>query len=544
MNRPNILWISTHDINPDLGCYAGVWPGAEYAITPNLDRLAAEGVRFDNAFAAAPICAPARSAIVTGCFPTAIGTMHMRTKAVPPPEVRLLPEYFRANGYYCTNNVFTDFQVDVPATAFDDCSPTAHWRDRSDPDQPFFAMFHGMATHESQLYLDDDEFLARTPDVTPALRHDPAAAPIPPYYPDDEVFRVAWARYSDLITQMDAWVGGILDQLAADGLAENTIVVFWSDHGKGMPRAKRWPNESGLREPLIVRWPACIPGGQVREDLVHTMDLSPTMLQMAGLPIPEHMHGIPLIDRDGSRAAKENDYVFGGRDRQGEAEDRSRTARDGRFRYIRHYFPDKPAMIHTQYPDKLATWTAFREAIGAEAVQLARGESPSILTPLQRSVAAQRKPAEELFDIENDPHETTDLAADPRFAPDLERLRAALDGWVERYGDLGARPEAELMGEWRPGGRKQRTEPPHLVRGTAIEATSDTPGAIVAWTTDEPTGTTPANSRLGAEIGAPPQDGRTWTISTGPFAPPEGRTVWARAFRIGYEPSEDVEVRP
>src|SRR5262249_52760426 len=162
-----------------------------------------EGARFDNAFAAAPICAPSRSAIMTGCFPTAIGTMHMRTKAVPPPEVRLFTEYFRQAGYYVTNNWFTDFQVPVPLSAFDDCSETPHWRNRPDPGQPFFATFHGMATHESQIYLDDDAFAARTSHVAEADRHDPAQAPLPPYYPGTEVFSRSWARYNDLITEMD-----------------------------------------------------------------------------------------------------------------------------------------------------------------------------------------------------------------------------------------------------------------------------------------------------------------------------------------------------
>ncbi|MGO1628440.1 MAG: sulfatase-like hydrolase/transferase, partial [Microbacterium sp.] len=250
--RPNILWISTHDINPELGCYRDVWPGAEAAVTPNLDAFATEGTRFDNAFAVAPVCAPSRSSIMTGCFPTSIGTHNMRSKAVPPPEVRLLSEYFRQAGYYATNNVFTDFQLPVPGTAFDDCSPTAHWRNRPDPDQPFFASFHGMVTHESQIYLDDDDFVRVTSELPDGARHDPETVPVPPYHPDDEVFRTAWARYHDLISSMDAWVGRILSELAEDGLERDTIVVFWSDHGAGFPRAKRWATEAGLRIPLIV----------------------------------------------------------------------------------------------------------------------------------------------------------------------------------------------------------------------------------------------------------------------------------------------------
>jgi len=279
-DSPNILWISTHDINPHLGAYAGVYPGAECARTPNLDRLAAEGMRFDRAFAAAPICAPSRSAIMTGCYPTAIGTMHMRTKAVPPPQVRLFTEYLREAGYYTTNNWFTDFQVPTPASAFDDCGATAHWRNRPAADTPFFAA-HGMTTHESRIYLDDEAFAQLTRHVGAADRHDPDSVRLPPYYPDTETFRRSWARYLDLITEMDHWVGELLAQLDADGLAENTIVVFWSDHGPGMPRAKRWINDSGLHEPLIARWPGRVAPGSVNTEVVQLMDLAPTMLRLA-----------------------------------------------------------------------------------------------------------------------------------------------------------------------------------------------------------------------------------------------------------------------
>ena len=273
--RPNIVWISTHDINPHIGSYHGVWPGAEVAVTPHLDALAAEGVRFDQAFASAPVCAPSRSSIMTGCFPTAIGTHNMRSKAVPPPEVRLLSEYFRQAGYYATNAAFTDFQVEVPGTAYDACGPHAHWRGRPTEDTPFFAAFHGMATHESQLYLDDDTFAAATTDLAEGQRHTPDDVPVPPYHPDGDVYRTAWARYHDLVTVMDGWAGRILAQLDEDGLTRDTIVVFWSDHGAGFPRAKRWASEAGLRVPVVVRWPGRIAAGSVRTDVVHLADLAP-----------------------------------------------------------------------------------------------------------------------------------------------------------------------------------------------------------------------------------------------------------------------------
>jgi uncharacterized sulfatase len=374
MTRPNILWISTHDINPHLGCYRGVYPAAEYAVTPRLDRLAAQGVVYDNAFASAPVCGPSRSAIYTGCHPISIGTMHMRTKAVPPPEVKLFTEYFRAAGYYTTNNWFTDFQVQTPGTAFDDCSETAHWRNRPTGDTPFFATFQGMITHEFQIYLDDEAFAKATSRVRPEERHDPAAAPLPPYHPDTPVFRQAWARYADLITEMDHWAGEVLDQLEEDGLAENTVVVFWSEHGLGMPRAKRWCYESGLREPLIVRWPGVIAPGQRRTELIQLMDLAPTMLEICGIPVPEHMHAKPFLDRSG-RFLEQNEFAFGGRDRMDVQEDTCRTVRDARYRYIRNLHPDRSGMQHCRVPDGLATWSEFRRLHSEEAAS-GRGRQP------------------------------------------------------------------------------------------------------------------------------------------------------------------------
>lgn len=540
MNRTNIVWISTHDINPDLGCYSGVWAGAEYAVTPRLDRLAAEGARFDRAFASAPVCAPARSAIMTGCFPTAIGTMHMRTKAVPPPEVRLLPEYFRRAGYYCTNNWFTDFQVDIPPTVFDDCSPAAHWRNRPNPDTPFFAAFHGMATHESEIYLDDEAFQAVTVNVRAADRHDPASAPLPPYYPDTAVFRRAWARYSDLITEMDHWVGTILDQLEEDGLAENTIVVFWSDHGKGMPRAKRWTTEAGLREPLILRWPGVIPAGTVRGDLVHTMDLAPTMLRACGLPVPEYMHGVPLFGPDGSFAEQPNEYVYGGRDRMDEAEDTSRTVRDQRLRYIRNFHPDRPPMLHTDYPDRLPTWSELRRIASEEAKQLACGEPRNLFTDLQRTLVASSKPAEELYDLVADPHETQNLVADAAYAADLDRFRDALARWQGRFGDLGLMSEAELIDRWRPAGLPRTTAAPLIVQTPdGVEAQCLTDGASIAWTADPPV---PVQDRNPMEraAGSPEMDGRRWHLYSGPVLNDDGERLWFRAWRIGFQPSKET----
>ncbi len=389
--RPNILWITTHDISPDLGCYAGVWPGAEYAQTPRLDQLASEGVRYDQAFASTPVCAPSRSSIFTGMYPTAAGTMHMRSSAVPPPEVRCFPEYLRAAGYYCTNNAFSDLQFQVPVTVWDESSRQAHWRNRPDPAQPFFAVFHGMLTHELQIYADEAQFRQNTQRLQAQQRHDPADAPLPPYFPDTPVFRQAWARYSDNITAMDYWAGDLLQELEDDGLAGNTLVVFWSDHGAGMPRAKRWPYDTGLREPLLLRWPGHIAPGTTVSEPVALMDLAATMLAVGGVAVPEHMHARPLFDAQGRATASPRRYIFGHRDRMDEQEDTIRTVCDGRLRYIRNYHPDRPWMQHHEYADQFATWKELRRLRFEEAVIQARGEMPNLLTPAQRNVVASKQ---------------------------------------------------------------------------------------------------------------------------------------------------------
>ncbi|MER7243376.1 sulfatase [Kribbella sp. NPDC000426] len=538
--RPNILWISTHDINPHLGCYTGIWPGAEVARTPNLDALAAAGVRFDQAFATTPVCGPSRSALMTGCFPTSIGTHNMRSKAVPPPEVRLLSEYFRAAGYYATNNAFTDFQVPVPGTAFDDCSSTAHWRNRPTEDTPFFALFHGMATHESQIYLDDDEFDTVTAELPPEQRHDASGTPVPPYHLQNEVFATAWARYHDLISVMDAWAGRLLAELEDDGLADNTIVVFWSDHGAGFPRAKRWATEAGLRVPVIVRWPGQIAAGQARTDVVHLADLGPSMLRMAGLDIPAHMQFSPLFDSSGANLTQ-GDYAFGGRDRMDEQRDSSRTVRDVRYRYIRHRHPDRSPFQYQHFAEKFPTWKELRRAVNDEARQRAAGVACDVLTPLQRRVTAERKPEHELYDLLADPHETVDLADDPAYADTLHRLSSALDDWLRGTGDLGAVDEDELIARWRPAGTLQPTEVPvcAIDADGNITASCATPGAVIGWSRDEPV-SRPARTFQQTITGDPDDDGQTWHIYTRPLVAEHDGPRWFRASRLGFAPSDAV----
>jgi arylsulfatase A-like enzyme len=312
-NSPNILWISLEDTTPRFGCY-----GDPIARTPHIDRLAASGRRFPNAFSTAGVCAPSRSAIITGMYQTSIGTHHMRTthtnrytpemptpySAVPPHYVKTFTEYLRAAGYYCTNNSKTDYQFPSPITAWDECSDEAHWRNRADG-QPFFSVFNPTVTHESGMWPRDDR-----PLIT-----DPSAVKLPPYLPDTPKAREALAHHYDNLAIADERVGQILGELRADGLAENTIVFLWSDHGEGLPRGKRWPYDAGIRIPLLVRWPGQLEPGSVCEDLVSLIDLGPTVLSLAGIELPSHLQGQPFL---GPRAIQ-REYVFATRDRYDES---------------------------------------------------------------------------------------------------------------------------------------------------------------------------------------------------------------------------------
>src|SRR5262245_5216487 len=356
-SQPNILWISAEDISPDLGSY-----GNAYAHTPNLDRLASEGARFANAFSVAPVCAPSRSGIITGMYPTSIGSHHMRSKAVPPAGVKAFTEYLRAAGYYCSNDSKTDYNFEAPPshapplTVWDESSRTAHWRNRA-PGQPFFAVFNLTITHESQIRTSPEDFARNTAGLKPETRHDPAKAVLPPYYPDTPIVRNDWARYHDLITAMDLQAAKLLKELEEDGLTEKTVVFFWGDHGRGLPRAKRWLYESGIRVPLIVRWPGKIQPGMVREDLVSLLDLGPTVLSLAGVPIPAHMQGQAFL---GPGAAPPRRYVFAHRDRMDESYDMMRTVHDGRYHYIRNFFPGRPYAQYIAYMEEMPTMKEMR----------------------------------------------------------------------------------------------------------------------------------------------------------------------------------------
>lgn len=437
-----------------LGCY-----GDPHAVTPHADRFAKQGVRFTRAYSVAGVCAPSRSGIITGMYPSTIGSMHMRSSVKLEPDVRCFSEYLRIAGYYCTNNAKTDYNFPVPTSAWDEVGRQAHWRKR-EPGQPFFAVFNQEVTHESRYPRRGVAHDADVARLKPDQRQDPAKlTTLPPYYPDTPETRRDWANVYEGLTAMDYWLQDRLQEIADAGLENDTIVFLWSDHGVGLPRAKRWLYESGTHVPLIVRIPEPLRfAGQgepnsVNGSLVSLIDLGPTVLNLCGLPVPSNMDGRPFL---GPRV-KPREYVYGVRDRMDERYDMVRSVRDTRFRYLRNFEETRPYYQHMNTAEQGVTMKEIRRA-------QAKGE----LSPAAALSAAPRKPAEELYDVDADPHEIHNLAGDPRHKATLDRLRAVHRQWALDTRDLGLVPEPELVeGEKRIGSRQamlQGPESTHLLR--------------------------------------------------------------------------------
>ena len=432
LKPPNFLWISTEDISAHLGCY-----GDPHANTPNLDQLAREGVRYSQAFVVAGVCAPCRSSVITGIYPTTLGTQHMRCRARLPAAVKCFTQYLRAAGYYCTNSSKTDYQFKVPVEAWDQSSGRAHWRNRPDPQQPFFAVFNYTTTHESRI-ASDQRYQQATESLPQRLFHDPAKlTTLPPYYPDTPVTRKDWARNYDLISAMDRQAGELLKQLKQDGLLDNTIVIFWSDHGIGLPRGKRWLYDSGMHVPMIVRIPEALrvkgqgKPGTVNDELVSLIDLAPTLLNLAGIEIPEVMQGRAFL---GENLSPPRNYVYGARDRMDERYDIIRAVRDQRYKYLRNYEPFKAYYQYMNTPEK-----------GASMRELRRVHALGKLPPAAERFMADHKPVEELYDLTTDPHEVRNLANSPKHRSILKRMREAHLEWVLETRDLGLLPEPEIV---------------------------------------------------------------------------------------------------
>lgn len=418
--RPNILWLTSEDNGPHLGCY-----GDDYATTPNIDALASQGTIYLNAWSNAPVCAPARTTIISGMYPTCLGAEHMRSLADLPAGFHMYPRYLRDAGYYCTNNNKEDYNLEKRGPVWNESSRKAHWKNRK-PGQPFFAIFNFTVTHESQI---------RKRPHTPV--HDPNKVRVPAYHPDTPEVRQDWAQYYDNISEMDELVGQRLRELEQAGLADDTIVFYYGDHGSGMPRNKRWPYNSGLRVPLVVYIPKKFShlaspdyeAGGESERLVSFVDLAPTLLSLAGVQPPEHFQGHAFL---GQHQKPPREYVFGFRGRMDERYDLVRSVRDKRYVYIRNYMPHKIYGQHIEYMFQTPTTQVWKRLFDEQKLNEAQSHFWRTKLP------------EELYDLENDRDEVHNLANDPQYQEVKERLRVSLREWILDTRDVGFLPENEI----------------------------------------------------------------------------------------------------
>lgn len=417
---PNILWLTCEDTGPHLGCYGDI-----YSKTPNLDKLASKGVHYKVVWSTAPVCAPARTAIITGVYPSSLGAEHMRSLVKMPSFMKMYPQYLREAGYYCSNNNKEDYNVEKPGKVWDDSSTKAHWKNRK-PGQPFFAIFNYLMTHESQI---------RTRPFQ--LKHDPSKVRVPAYNPDTPEVRYDWAQYYDRITEMDARAGAALSEIEQAGLTDDTIVFFYGDHGSGMPRNKRYVYDSGLHVGLIVYIPEKYqhiappdykPGG-ISERLISFVDLAPTVLSIAGIKPPEWMEGKAFMGKYIQPSPK---YLFGLRGRMDERYDLSRSVRNQRYVYIRNYMPFLIYGQHVSYMFETPTTRIWKKLY-----------DEGKLTP-PKTYFWEPKPPEELYDLDNDRDEVNNLANSPVHKDILSELRNALNTHILSTRDTGFLPEADM----------------------------------------------------------------------------------------------------
>ncbi len=457
--RPNILWITCEDMNPHMGCY-----GDTYSTTPNLDKLAARSLRYRVAWSNAPVCAPARSTLITGQYCSSNGSEHMRSLVAMPRSGKMYPQYLREAGYYCTNHAKEDYNLAQPGKVWDESSNKAHYKNRK-PGQPFFAVFNLTISHESQIRTRPHQ-----------LVHDPAKVRIPAYHPDTPEVRHDWAQNYDKIAQMDRQAGTLLKELEDEGLANETIVFFYADHGCGMPRSKRTPCDSGLHVPFLLhvpeKWKQLAPpeykvGGST-DRLISFVDVAPSLLSLGGIKPPERMQGQPFL---GKFLTPSRQYVHGYRGRMDERIDLVRSVRDSRYVYLRNFMPHLPHGQHNNYMFQTPTTRVWHDLFLAGKLNDAQ------------AAFWKRKAPEELYDLDNDPDEVNNLAQSPKHQEVLARMRNELRQQVLRVRDVGLMPEAEMHERSGSGspydlGHDEKKYPLERILAAAELASSLNPDAV------------------------------------------------------------------
>jgi len=519
----NIIWISCEDIGPILNTY-----GNAAINTPNIDRIAAEGVKYTNAYSTVGVCAPSRFSIITGMYPTRLGAHNMRTgnhnnykspedvfhkldkgildksgknvpeyEVVTPSYVKLFPEYLRAENYYCVNDDKCDYQFNAPFTTWDDVLGGGSYKN-APKGAPFFYVKNFYTTHESRIWLRKDE----------PMTVNPSKVPVPDYYPDIPVVRRDIARKYSNIEALDKEVGQLLKQLETDGVLDNSIIFFWSDHGGNLLRQKRAVGNSGLHVPLLIRYPNGFRAGEVDNRLVSLMDLGPTVMSLLGIAPPEHMDGKAFA---GEYEQAPRKLIFGSADRFDESTDMQRSVLDGRFVYIKNFMPELPLIYRNKYREQIP--------MNAKLIELNHQKK---LTGDAAYIFMNTKPQEEFYDLQNDPYEVHNLAEDPKYSKKIEEYRLALKDWQLEIGDKGFIPEHNLIKSFWPEMKQPVTQNVTFEKdktGT-LKLNSSTAGASIGY-------------QIGDDIGT-----NHWNLYYKPIRIDKNQKIIARAIRIGYKASE------
>ena len=511
--RPNILWIVAEDLSPIIP------PFGDFTVeTPNLSKLAMEGVRYTKVFSTSGVCAPSRAAIALGTYQNRVGAQHMRTlrpssvspypngvtsyEAVPPAQVKMHSQYFREAGYYTSNNAKEDYQFIKPLTAWDDSSRDAHWRNRA-PGQPFFSIFNLGITHESQVWEQQENELLVPEDLD---------VPIPPYLPTTDLAQRDIRQVYSNIVAMDRQVGELLRQLDEDELLDNTVIFFFSDHGGPLPRQKRLLYDSGIHLPLIIRFPDMWRAGQEDDELISFVDFKSTALSIAGIKPPSYVDGRAFLGQ--FVISPERAYIHAASDRLDSQYDTIRAVRDSRFKYLRNYNLDRSYYLALPYREQMAIMK-----------ELLRLNDSGELNEIQQQWFRLQKPPEELFDTTNDSHELINLASDSAYSEKLNELSQEMDDWVQDINDLGLIPENEMIEQFWPDRVQPVTQPPIInLKDGNLYLSSETEGANIAYQIIS--GEQVANG--------------TWQVYSKPLRLSSSQRLIAIAHRIGFAPSEEI----
>ena len=518
----NVVWISCEDMGPILGSY-----GNDIIKTPNLDKLASEGVRYTNAYSTVGVCAPSRFSIITGMYPARLGAHNMRTgdyhnyktpeevshrknigvidkegknipeyEVVPPTHVKPFTEILRTKGYYCANNFKCDYQFNAPFTAWDEVSSTVSYRD-APKDKPFFYVWNTLLTHESRIWERSNQPLTVNPeDII-----------IPSYFPDIPEVRNDIARKYSNIEAMDKKVGELMNQLEEDGMLDNTIIMFWSDHGGNLLRQKRAVGNSGLNVPLIIRYPNKMDAGKVDERIVSLMDLGPTVLSLLNIEPPKHYDGKAIA---GPYEDDPREYAFGTADRFDESTDMQRSVLDGRYVYVKNFLPELPLIYRNKYRERI---TMNSKLIQMDSFNMLEGDAAYIFM--------KTKPVEEFYDLANDPYEVHNIIDNPKYSKRINDFRAALENWQKEINDQGFIAENKLVKSFWPNMIQPKTENVDFKIGDdgLYELTTLTNGASIGYQIDEKIGT------------------NSWSLYHEPIRIGDKQKIVARAIRIGYKAS-------